>query len=118
MQILRATAITLAIFYACDVQAQQPRRDISGLIGATVYSVDGAEIGTIADVRLDEGGKLAAVRIEAGVRLGFGVRTIQLSGNSLSIVRGAAVVNLPKEAIEMLPTVEGVSSSGASDEDK
>ena len=115
MQILRSTAITLAILYTWGAEAQQVRRDIGGLIGATVYSLDGAEIGTITDVRMDEGGRLAAIRIEAGARLGFGVRTVQLPGSAVSIVRGAAVVNLPKEAVEMLPTVDR-NSSDASNE--
>ena len=110
MQILKATAIALAILYAWGVEAQQTRRDIGGLIGAPVYALDGAEIGTIADVRIDEGGQLAAIRIEAGARLGFGARTVQLPGSAVSIVRGAAVVNLPKEAVEMLPTVDRNSS--------
>jgi sporulation protein YlmC with PRC-barrel domain len=64
MQILKATAITLAILFTWGAEAQQTRRDIGGLIGTTVYALDGAEIGTIADVRLDEGGQLAAIRIE------------------------------------------------------
>ena len=49
---------------------------------------------------------MAALRIEAGARLGFGTRRVQLSGRSLTIVRGA-VVDIPKEAVEMLPTVDG-----------
>ena len=108
MQVLKAIALTAAVAFPFAAMAQAPRDlDSSRLIGAPVYSADGAEIGTIADVRLDEAGRVAAVRIEAGARLGFGTRRVQLPGRSLTIVRGVAVVDIPKEAVEMLPTVEG-----------
>jgi hypothetical protein len=119
MQMLRATALALALAVACScgARAEQPQTlDSSRLMGTTVYSADGAEIGTITDVRLDDAGRLAEVRIETGVRLGFGARRVQLPGNSLFIVRGAAVVNLPKAAVEMLPTVQDIPSSGEDDD--
>lgn len=43
--------------------AQQPHR--TRLIGTTIYSSDGAEVGSITDVSLDEGGRLTVVRIDA-----------------------------------------------------
>jgi sporulation protein YlmC with PRC-barrel domain len=116
MHVLKAIILTLAVIVASAALAQG-RRDLdsSRLIGAPVYSADGAEIGTIVDLRLDEAGRVAAVRIEVGARLGFGARRVQLPGNSLSVIRGTAVVDLPKEAVEMLPTVEDLPT-GANNE--
>ena len=76
------------------------------LIGTTVMAEDGAAIGEVTDVKLDDGGRPIAVRMRAGVRLGFGARTIELPRRSFTIVRGAVVVNLPREAVEMLVSVD------------
>jgi sporulation protein YlmC with PRC-barrel domain len=81
------------------------------LIGTTIYSADGAEVGTIADVRLDEGGgKLAAVRIDAAARMGFGTHRVELPGRGVTVVRGGPVVDVPKEAIEMLPSIDSTGT--------
>jgi hypothetical protein len=78
-----------------------------------MVSSDGAEVGTIADVRLDEGGGLSAVRVDAGARLGFGTKQVEIPGRAVTIVRGAAVLALPKEAVEMLPSISrGRAESG------
>jgi sporulation protein YlmC with PRC-barrel domain len=77
------------------------------LIGTPIYSSDGAEVGTIADVSLDEAGRLTAVRIDAATRLGFGVRTVEVPGRAVTIARGVAVLDVPREAVELL------SSTGA-----
>ena len=85
-------------------EATAEQSDRSRLIGTTLYSVDGAEVGTIADLRLDEGGRLATVRIETAARMGFGTRKVEVPGRAVTVVRGMAVVDVPKEAIEMLPS--------------
>ena len=75
------------------------------MIGTPIYSSDGAEVGTIRDVNLDESGRLRAVRIDAGARLGFGARELEIPGRAVTIVRGVAVLDVPKEAVEQLPSV-------------
>jgi sporulation protein YlmC with PRC-barrel domain len=104
---MKATTIVLALALALAGDAAAERPDRSRLIGSPIYSSDGAEVGTIADVSLDEAGRLSAVRIEAATRLGFGVRTVEVAGRAVTIVRGVAVLDVPKEAVELL------SSSGA-----
>jgi CheY-like chemotaxis protein len=60
-----------------------------------------------AAIRLDEGGRLSAVRIDAAARLGFGTRQVEIPGRAVTIVRGVAVLALPKDAIESLPSIDG-----------
>jgi len=43
------------------------------------------------------------VRIDAGARLGFGTREVQIPGRAVTIVRGVPVLDVPKEAVEHLP---------------
>ena len=99
----------LALVAANDAAAEQPDR--SRFMGTPIYSSDGAEVGTITDVSLDEAGALRAIRVEAGTRLGFGVRTVEIPGRAVTIVRGVAVLGVPKEAIELLPSVDAQGMS-------
>ena len=116
MRSLRAALIGVALVVSLPLAAQEGPRDIRPLIGTTIYSSDGADIGTVADVSFDESGRLAAVRIEAGARLGFGTRKVQLPGNVFTKVRGNLVAGIPKEAVEALPTLD-TSRSGPSAEE-
>jgi len=101
--------LALALVVANEATAEQPDR--SRLIGTPIYSSDGAEVGTITDISHDEAGRLRAVRIDAGTRLGFGVRKVEIRGRSVTIVRGVAVLDVPKEAIELLPSVDTLGTS-------
>jgi sporulation protein YlmC with PRC-barrel domain len=109
---MKAIILLLAVAVALPIEAAAEQPDRSRLIGTTIYSSDGAEVGTITDISLDEGGRLSVVRIDASARLGFGVRTVELPGRAVSIVRGVAVLDVPKEAVELLPTiaVQGTSA--------
>ena len=108
---MKVTWLLLAVAMALPVEAVAEQPDRSRLIGSPIYSSDGAEVGTISDVRLDEGGGLSAVRIDAAARLGFGTRQVEISGGAVTIVRGAAVLALPKEAVEMLPSIDGLATN-------
>ena len=103
---MKATCLLLAVAMALPVAAVAEQPDRSRLIGTTMYSSDGAEVGTIADIRLDEGGRLSAVRIDAAARLGFGTRKVEIPGRAVTIVRGVAVLAVPKEAVELLPSID------------
>ena len=76
MRSLRAALVGIALVVSSPLVAQGAPRDNRPLIGTTVYSSD------VADVSFDESGRLAAVRIEAGVRLGFGTRKVQLPASA------------------------------------
>ena len=102
-EFMKVTYLLLAVAMALPIDAVAEQPDRSRLIGSPIYSSDGAEVGIISDIRLDEGGKLSSVRIDAAARLGFGTRQVEIPGRAVTIVRGAAVLALPKEAIEIAP---------------
>jgi sporulation protein YlmC with PRC-barrel domain len=108
---MKITHLLLAVAMALPLEAVAEQPDRSRLIGSPIYSSDGAEVGTIADVRLDESGGLSAVRVDAGARLGFGTKQVEIPGRAVTIVRGAAVLALPKEAVEMLPSIDKLAPS-------
>jgi sporulation protein YlmC with PRC-barrel domain len=108
---MKVTCLLLGVAMALPVEAVAEQPDRSRLIGSPIYSSDGAEVGTIADVRLDEGGRLSAVRVDAAARLGFGTRRVEIPGRAVTIVRGAAVLAVPKEAVEMLPSIDGPATN-------
>ena len=102
---MRATCLLLAVAMVLTNEAIAEQPDRSRLIGTPIYSSDGAEVGTITDISFDEGGRLSAVRIDAAARLGFGARAVELPGRAVTIVRGVAVLDVPKEAVELLPSI-------------
>jgi sporulation protein YlmC with PRC-barrel domain len=104
---MKGTYLLLAVAMAFPIEAVAEQPDRSRLIGSPIYSSDGAEVGTISDVRLHEGGRLSEVRIDAVARFGFGTRQVEIPGRAITIVRGAAVLALPKEAVELLPSIDG-----------
>jgi sporulation protein YlmC with PRC-barrel domain len=91
---------------------ERTKSDLGQLLGTTVLSADASEIGVVEDVQVDERGAPTSIRVKSGRRLGFGTQTVQLPKGTFAIVRGQVVVDLPKEAIEMLPSLdpEGVRS--------
>jgi sporulation protein YlmC with PRC-barrel domain len=103
-ELMKTTTLFAALVSAISTIAVAEQPDRSRLIGSPIYSSDGAEVGTITDVNLNEAGGLLAVRIDAGARLGFGTKQIQIPGRSVTIVRGVAVLDVPNEAVEQLPS--------------
>ena len=106
MNVFIASALAACLVTSSLAQAADQGDPHARLIGTTVMAEDGAAIGEVTDVKLDDGGRPIAVRMRAGVRLGFGARTIELPRRSFTIVRGAVVVNLPREAVEMLVSLD------------
>jgi len=108
---MKITYLLLAAAMAFPVEAVAEQPDRSRLIGSPIYSSDGVEVGTISDVRLDEGGKLSAVRIDAAARLGVGTEQVEIPGRAVTIVRGAAFLALPKVPVEFLPSIDGLATN-------
>jgi sporulation protein YlmC with PRC-barrel domain len=102
---MKTTCLLLAVAITLSNGAVADQPDRARLIGTPIYSSDGAEVGTITDINLDEAGRLNAVRVAAAARLGFGVRNVEIPGRAVTIVRGVAVLDVPKEAVELLPSV-------------
>lgn len=72
------------------------------LIGAPVYSSDGHEVGTVMDIALDEDQTFRALLMKTSRSLGFGERAVKVPGATFIALRGAIVLDLPSESMDVL----------------
>ena len=79
------------------------------LIGWHVIAGGSGEIGEIADIALDEEGRLATIRIRMPSPLGFGERIVEIPAPALTVLRDAVVLDLTAEDLDLFPTVNTVS---------
>ena len=61
----------------------------SNLIGANVVSVNNERIGKVANLILNDDGKVEAAVIKVGGFMGFGAKTVAVTYDSLNISRNA-----------------------------
>ena len=90
-----------------SVQAAQDGRaaEMAELTGAPVFAWDGLEVGKVADVLFDNEGQPLRLRMIGAANLGLGERTIEVPKGTFILLRGAAVLELPSEAVEALPEI-------------
>jgi sporulation protein YlmC with PRC-barrel domain len=69
------------------------------LIGGPVYANDGVEVGTVADIAFDEELQPRRLRMTTGKVLGLGTRTLDVPKGAFMLVRGAAILHVPAEAV-------------------
>jgi sporulation protein YlmC with PRC-barrel domain len=72
------------------------------LIGAPVYSTDGHEVGTVADIALDEDKSFRELLMKTSRSLGFGERTVKVPGSAFIALRGSVVLDLPAQSMDVL----------------
>jgi len=106
----RLLTVVAVLAFASLAQAQTPGKIdleaaemVAELIGAPVFAADGPEIGQVADVSFDDEGRPQQLRMTTGAILGFGVRTIEIPKGAFTALRGAVVLDLPIEAVQLLP---------------
>jgi NAD(P)-dependent dehydrogenase (short-subunit alcohol dehydrogenase family) len=71
------------------------------LIGAPVYSMDGHEVGTVADIALDADQEFDTLLMRTSRRLGFGERIVRVPSAAFIALRGT-VLDLPAESMDAL----------------
>jgi sporulation protein YlmC with PRC-barrel domain len=76
---------------------------VAELIGGPVLAIDGTEVGRVADVSLDEDGQPARLRITTAARLGLGARVVEVPPGAFTAMRGAVVLDMPADAVGLLP---------------
>jgi sporulation protein YlmC with PRC-barrel domain len=69
------------------------------LIGGPVYAKDGVEVGTVADIALDEELQPHRLHMTTGKDLGFGTRTLDVPKGAFMLVRGAVILRVPAGAV-------------------
>lgn len=75
---------------------------VQELIGAPVYSSDGHEVGTVADIALDEDKQFRTLAMKTSRSLGFGERTVMVPGGAFIALRGSVVLDLPSASMDAL----------------
>lgn len=102
--------VVLALGSVCHAQSR-PLPDfgaisedgVGSMVGAPVFAADGVEIGEVAEVVTDSDGQATGLRITTAMHLGIGRRTLILSPDTFTLLRGAAVLDLPSAALASLP---------------
>jgi sporulation protein YlmC with PRC-barrel domain len=108
-RIVGATAILAGIligFFGFIAVAQTPdgrESPAEELIGASVYSAEGSEVGTVAAVTVGQDGHINEIRFTTSSRLGLGERTVTVRQDSFIALRGAIVLDLSAEEVDALP---------------
>jgi hypothetical protein len=100
--IYMASVLGVAVGSACHAQATLTR----SVLGAPVFAADGVKVGEVSDASTDEGGKIDALRLTTGVRLGLGERQVLIPRRAF-MIRGKTVFlsHLSAEDVEALPDV-------------
>lgn len=108
-KILGATAILAGVvigFFGFIAVAQTPNGQAppaEALIGASVYSAEGSEVGTVAAVTVGQDGHINEIRFTTSSRLGIDVRTVAVKQDSFIALEGAVVLDLSAEEVDALP---------------
>jgi sporulation protein YlmC with PRC-barrel domain len=87
---------------ASSARALTQEEIVRELIGAPVFTTDGQEVGTVADIALDEDKQFDALLMNTSRSLGFGERTVRVPGGAFIALRGAIVLDLPAQSMDVL----------------
>jgi hypothetical protein len=118
-QILGATAILAGMligFFGFIAVAQTPNSQVSpaeALIGASVYSAEGSQVGTVAVVTVGQDGHINEIRFTTPSRLGIGERTVAVRQDSFIALEGAVVLDMTAEEVEALPVQTALRGTAA-----
>jgi PRC-barrel domain protein len=101
---LRSLSLVTAVLIGSHaMHAASPSME-GRLIGAMVYSADGAIVGEVTDFATSEGGSIDALRVRAGSPLGFGERIVVLPRGTFQIMRKGILLEFSAEALGALPS--------------
>jgi ribosomal 30S subunit maturation factor RimM len=81
--------------------------DAADLIGGTVQSAEGIEVGEVCAITLKQDGEVTEVRMTTERTLGVGERTVILPKDSYTVLRGTIVLHISLEEIRRLPAEPG-----------
>jgi hypothetical protein len=118
-KIVGATAILAGVligFFGFIAAAQTPsgrETPAEALIGASVYSVEGSEVGTVAAVTVGQDGRINEIRFTTPSRLGLGARTVAVRHDSFVAMEGAVVLDLSADEVDALPVQTSLRGTAA-----
>ena len=79
-----------------DIEAAEM---VAALIGAPIFSKDGAKVGRVAEIAFDGELRPKALRMVTGIPVGLGTRTLIIPKGSFIAVDGAIVLDVSAEAV-------------------
>jgi hypothetical protein len=99
--VLTAIALAAAAAWAeepgkVDLEAAEM---VSRLLGAPVFTKDGAEVGRVADIAFDAELRPKTLRMTTGVHMGLGARTLALPRGAFMPLEDAVVLDVRAEAV-------------------
>lgn len=104
---VRAAIAGMAIgLFGFTAVAQTPSAEdapAAGLIGASVYSVEGTEVGTVSVVSVGQDGYISEIRFTRSSSLGFGERIVTVYPDVFVALDGAVMLELSADEVDALP---------------
>jgi sporulation protein YlmC with PRC-barrel domain len=95
-------AVLFAVGLLSPAQALTQEQIVRELIGKPVYSMDGKQVGTVADIALGHDKELETLMMNTDRSLGFGERTVKVPGSVFIALRGSIVLDLPAASMDVL----------------
>jgi len=74
-----------------------------GLIGASVYAAEGAEVGAVTAVTVGADGQITEVGVTAALPLGLGTRTVAIGRGSFTLTGAGVLLDLTADEVAGLP---------------
>lgn len=75
----------------------------AGLIGASVYSAEGTEVGIVSVVSIGKDGYISEIRFTRPSPMGPGQRTVAVYPDSFVALDGAVVLDMSVDEVDALP---------------
>jgi hypothetical protein len=110
MKLLKAFCLVLILHAPALGVISQPamleENDAAELVGASVQSAEGVEVGEVSAVTMNKDGEVTEIRMTMERSLGIGAKTVVLPQNSYLVMRGTVILRLPLGTIRQLPPVD------------
>jgi sporulation protein YlmC with PRC-barrel domain len=97
-----------------DPDRDDPAHEAAELVGATVFTADGTDVGEVGAVTLGPDGQIASLHVTIAATLGLGTRTVELPQGTFVALRGAVVLDMTTQDLARLPSPTSAPTPGAS----
>jgi hypothetical protein len=101
--VIAGMAVGILGFMAVAETPSTEETPAAGLIGASVYSVEGTEVGTVSVVSIGQDGYISEIRFTRPSPVGSGDRTVAVYPDAFIALDGAVVLELSADEVDALP---------------
>lgn len=99
-----ALGVSLALSIGCAQAQTEAHLLARELIGMSVFSADGAEVGEVASVLIGPTGQINEIRMTAATSLALGPRVVVLPMGHYIVLQAAIVLDMPQLEVDTLPS--------------